>query len=59
MRLRFHEGLTVADIARTTGLEQKALYRRMDGLLRGLRSALEREGVGPEVLELLGDPPWD
>jgi hypothetical protein len=38
-------------------LDQKALYRRMDGLLAALKAALEREGIrGPEVLELLGRP---
>jgi hypothetical protein len=35
----------VVDIARTMCLEQKPLYRRMEQILKRLRSDLEREGV--------------
>jgi RNA polymerase sigma factor (sigma-70 family) len=50
VRLRFWEGLTVADIARALGLAQKALYRRLDRALATLRARLERDGVSPADL---------
>lgn len=37
--------LSVADIARSRGIEQKPLYRRLDKIYKALREALEREGV--------------
>lgn len=36
---------SVADIARSRGIEQKPLYRRLDKIYKALREALEREGV--------------
>jgi RNA polymerase sigma factor (sigma-70 family) len=45
LRLRFQDGIAVADIARTLHIDQKPLYRRFDGLLRQLRAALEAAGV--------------
>jgi len=45
LRLRFQEGLGIADIARALHLEQKPLYRRLDGLLDQLRTALEAAGI--------------
>jgi RNA polymerase sigma factor (sigma-70 family) len=45
LRLRFQEGLGVADIARALHLEQKPLYRRFDALLQRLRQALEAAGI--------------
>jgi RNA polymerase sigma factor for flagellar operon FliA len=42
IRLRFEEGLTVAQIARALQMEQKALYRRFERILRGLRLQLAR-----------------
>ncbi|HEX6069939.1 MAG TPA: sigma-70 family RNA polymerase sigma factor [Longimicrobiaceae bacterium] len=61
IRLRFLEGQTVADIARTLGLEQKPLYRRIERVLRKLRRGLEDRGVtGAGVAALLADaPPLD
>jgi RNA polymerase sigma factor for flagellar operon FliA len=54
LRLRFQDGLAVADIARALHLDQKPLYRRFDALLRQLRAALEAAGVGPaEASELV------
>jgi len=47
LRLRFQNGLAVADIARALHLDQKPLYRRFDALLRGLRAALETAGIDP------------
>ena len=55
VRLRFLEGMTTADIARTLGLEQRPLYRRLERLLRDLRSGLEERGFNAaRVEELLG-----
>jgi RNA polymerase sigma factor (sigma-70 family) len=52
LSLTFLEGRTIADAARLLRLEQKPLYRRVDGLIRRLRSALEAEGIaGPVVLQ--------
>lgn len=61
IRLRFLEGLSVAHIARTLGLEQKPLYRRIERVLRKLRRGLEDRGVtGAGVAALLADvPPLD
>jgi RNA polymerase sigma factor (sigma-70 family) len=54
LRLRFQDGIAVADIARALHIDQKPLYRRFDGLLRQLRAALEAAGVDSlEACELL------
>ena len=45
LRLRFWEGLGVAEISRALGLPQKPLYRRVDRLLDELREKLEASGV--------------
>ena len=45
LRMRFWEGMSVADIARGLGLPQKPLYRRMDRALADLRGYLEESGV--------------
>ncbi len=47
LRLRFQDGLAVADIARALHLDQKRLYRRFDALLRQLREALRSAGIDP------------
>jgi DNA-directed RNA polymerase specialized sigma24 family protein len=44
-RMRFWEGLTVAQIARGLGVPQKGLYRRIDRALARMRRELERGGV--------------
>lgn len=43
--LRFLDGLSVADIARTLGLEQKPLYRRIERTLAVLKEHLTARGV--------------
>jgi RNA polymerase sigma factor for flagellar operon FliA len=54
LRLRFWEGLSIADIARKLGVPQKPLYRRLDRALLQLRIQLERSGMTKEsVRELL------
>jgi RNA polymerase sigma factor (sigma-70 family) len=57
LRLRFREGLTVASVARTLGVEQKPLYRRFEHINEQLRAALEAHGVhASDVQEWLGMP---
>jgi RNA polymerase sigma factor for flagellar operon FliA len=53
MLIRFHFGsnLSIADTARVLGVPQRPLYRRIETLLRTLREALERIGVGSAVVE--------
>ena len=52
---RFRDGLSVADIARSTGQDSKVLYRRLKRLLQELRANLEAHGLeGTAVLELAG-----
>ena len=48
LRLRFWEGLSVAEISRSLGLPQKPLYRRLDGAIGRVRAALERAGMSKE-----------
>lgn len=45
LRFRFEEGLMVSRIAPLLDLDQKALYRRIYGLLAALREALKSRGV--------------
>jgi hypothetical protein len=55
IHLRFKQGLTVSDIARVRGMDQKWLYRRIDRVLRTLRQLLESRNIsGAEVLAALG-----
>jgi RNA polymerase sigma factor (sigma-70 family) len=49
LKLHFDENLSIADISRLLGIEQKPLYRRRDALLRNLRGLLEAEGFGSEL----------
>lgn len=56
LRMRFWEGLSVADIARGLDLPQKPLYRRIERALGDLRKYLEAAGVTRErVRALLGE----
>lgn len=45
MRMRFWQDLSVADIARMLGIEQKPLYRRIERLLEQLRERLRETGI--------------
>lgn len=45
IKMRFRDRVSVADIARADGVNQKALYRRFDSVLGLLRNHLERRGV--------------
>lgn len=51
LQLRFTDGLKVPEIARTLGLEQKKLYKRLDKLYALLRRALESAGVKRSDIE--------
>ncbi len=53
VRMRFWDGLSVADIARAIGLEQKPLYRRIDRSLAELRGELEAAGVSRDRVKEL------
>jgi len=60
LRLHVETGLTLADVARSLGENQKALYRKRDALLTQLRSDLETEGIrGRDAQELLSTLDWD
>jgi len=60
LRLHVEGGLTVAEVARALGVEQKALYRKKEHVLKRLRSDLEAEGVGSrDARELLSTLDWD
>ena len=45
LRLRFSEGLSISSIARSEGIDQASLYRRVATLLRRLRRDLEARGI--------------
>jgi DNA-directed RNA polymerase specialized sigma24 family protein len=51
VRLRYGGGTSIADAARILGVPQRPLYRRIEALLRQLRTALERGGAGAAVIE--------
>lgn len=56
LRMRYWEGLSLADVARALGIPQKPLYRRVERALADLRGRLEAAGVSAEVVaEHLGE----
>ena len=60
LRMHVEGGLSVADVARALGEEQKALYRRRDAAFKQLRVDLEAEGIGGgDARELLSTLDWD
>jgi RNA polymerase sigma factor (sigma-70 family) len=46
LKLRFKDGLSVADVSRQLALDQKRLYRRLERLLGQLRASLSTDGLG-------------
>lgn len=55
LQLRFEGGMTVAQIARSLGLDQKLTYRRIERRMREIREELERAGIeSRDVLDLIG-----
>jgi RNA polymerase sigma factor (sigma-70 family) len=60
LRLHLVEGLTIAQVSRALGLDQKALYKKKDALFRRLRADVEGAGIGPaEARELLSKLDWE
>ena len=59
-RMRFWSDVSVADIARTLGLEQKPLYRRLESIQERLRTLLAARGIDRErALDVLaGEARW-
>lgn len=53
LKLRLHDGLSVADVARSLGLEQKPLYRRLERLTADLRRQMEARGVRSEDVDAI------
>jgi RNA polymerase sigma factor (sigma-70 family) len=57
LRLRFTCNASIASIARSLGVEQRPLYRRIETMLARLRRELERAGVdGASAAGLIGAP---
>lgn len=60
LKMKFQDGLQVSRIARTLGLDQKSLYRRLGHVIRTLREALEARGVSrDQVAAIVGHPETD
>lgn len=57
VRLCFWDRMSVADAARSFGVPQKPLYRRIERVLKALRASLVAAGVADEARELL-DQMW-
>jgi RNA polymerase sigma factor for flagellar operon FliA len=57
IQLRFEQGMPVVDIARKLGVRTKPLYRRLEHIIRGLRSDLQRRGIQErEIARIVGHP---
>jgi RNA polymerase sigma factor (sigma-70 family) len=57
LKLRFEGNRSVAEISEELGIETRVLYRRLQLLMRGLRSSLEALGVSHgDILTLVGHP---
>jgi RNA polymerase sigma factor (sigma-70 family) len=60
LAMRFDDGRTVPEIAAALQTDQKALYRRIDKLLRDLRRSLEQAGIdAATATDILGSPGVD
>jgi DNA-directed RNA polymerase specialized sigma24 family protein len=60
LNYRFVYGLQVSEISRMTGLEQKPLYRRLEGILKVMRREMEAQGLTREhVMAVVGSPGID
>lgn len=51
IRLCFGAQMSIADAARMLGVPQRPLYRRLESLMRQLRSGLELAGIGSAAVE--------
>ena len=55
LQLRFEQGLTVPQISKALGFEQKLLYRRIERLMKEIRTRLQRAGIAAaDVADLIG-----
>jgi RNA polymerase sigma factor (sigma-70 family) len=55
LQLRFEGGMTVPQIARSLGLDQKLTYKRIERRMHHIRDELERSGVAwRDVADLIG-----
>jgi len=55
LQLRFEGRMTVSQIARSLGVDQKLTYRRIEKRMREIRTELERSGIAwRDVLDLIG-----
>jgi RNA polymerase sigma factor (sigma-70 family) len=55
LQLRFEGGMTVAQIARALGLDQKLTYRRIERRMRDIKEELLHAGISArDVLDLIG-----
>jgi len=55
LQLRFEGGMTPAQVARSLGLDQKLIYRRIERNMREMKRELERSGIAlRDVLDLIG-----
>jgi RNA polymerase sigma factor (sigma-70 family) len=55
LQLRFEGGMTVAQIARSLGLDQKLTYRQIERNMRDFRRELERSGIASaDVADVIG-----
>lgn len=50
VRMHYHESLKVSQISHMLGIEQKKLYRRLNGLLSGMRQRLEAAGHSRQMV---------
>jgi RNA polymerase sigma factor for flagellar operon FliA len=60
LRMHFWDGLTVADVSRTLHVDQKALYRTIGSIQKGLREKLAAHGIDEARVAdaLAGEPIW-
>lgn len=57
LTLRYRHDLSIAQIARTSGLSVPTLHRRLDRTIKELKRALTNSGVAPgEAIGLIGHP---
>lgn len=55
LQLRFEGGMTVAQIARSLGLDQKLTYRQIERNMRDIRRELEHAGIASgDIADLIG-----
>lgn len=57
LKMRFEEGVAVADIARALHLEQRPLYRTLERLLKTVGDTMKAEGISLADITALFDAP--